>query len=170
MYSKYILLARLKARYDLECKSYEVGRLIKHKYEKERKIRKRLFLQYNYIPEKHQALFSPHSISRDEGCGCNYCTRLHTYAKAQLELHYFKRTFEADFGLDALLAHNESSVPVHCNFYAVYSEHSIKSQEGETLTQLEFFKAEYQKRKTKIKELRSLYKSSKEAIAQILSS
>jgi len=170
MNSKYILLAKLKARYDLECKSYEVGRLIKHKYEHERKLRKRLFMQYNYIPEKHQALFSPHSISRNEGCGCNYCSRLHTYAKAKLELHYFKRTFEADFGLDTLLINNETNIPIHCNFYAVYSEHSVKSAEGEILTQLEFFEAEYKKRKTNIKELRSLYKSSKEAIALILSS
>jgi len=170
MNSKYILLAKLKARYDLEYKSYEVGRIIKHKYERERELRKRLFLQYNYIPEKHQALFSPHSISRNEGCGCEYCTRLHAYASAKLNLHYFKRTFNADFGLDTLLMHKETSIPLHSNFYALYSEHTTKITKGKPLSQLKFYEAEVKRRTETIKKLRASYRSSKEAIAMILSS
>jgi len=169
MGSKYVLLAKLKARYDLECESYEVGELILHKFKKEKEVRKQLFIRYNYIPEKHLTLFSPHSIIRNEGCGCKYCTELHNYVRTKLNLHYFKRTFENGFDNSPLLVQKETTIPTHSNFHALYSHHSVMNSKEDTLLQIDFYNNECDTRKKEIKELRSKYKISKNAIDTLLS-
>ncbi len=170
MKSKYQLLAKLKAKYDLEQDSAATLDLIKSKVEHRKEVRKKLWLQYNFIPEKHAALFSPHSIARNTGCGCALCDRMHDYAQAKLHLHYFKRTFNADFGMENLMVHNETRIPVSSNFYALYSEHSVKTPEGEVLNQLDFYNKELERRKAHIRDLRNMYKATQAAIGILLSS
>jgi len=166
MKSKYLLLAKLKARYDLERDSGSIMELVKAKYEHRREIRRDLLKLYDFIPEKHVALYSPHSIVRNQGCGCALCKRMHEYAKAKLHLHYFKRTFNADFGMENLMSHGESTIPLSCNFYALYSEYTTKLPEGEEAqTQLQFFNWELESRKQHVRELRNMYKATQAAIA-----
>lgn len=171
MTSKYILLAKLKARYDLEKDCSLIGEIIKRKYEERRKVKRNLLQVYQYIPEKHKALFSPHSISKNEGCGCVYCSKLHKYASFKLETHRFKRSFYSDFGEDALMMHEDRTINPRYNFYALYSQHTAEaeSKDEEVLTQLQFFQKEYAKRKSILKELRKDYKLSQEAIQVMLS-
>lgn len=163
----YKLLAKLKARYDLS-REASLGDIIKRKYKQQREIRGKLFRLYKFIPEKHQALFSPHSITRNLGCGCELCTKLHEYAKAKLHLHYLKKTFNADFGMDTLLVHGEYKVPISANFYALYSEHQVNNPD-DFKSELKFFNEIYEERRKKVKELRRNYKVIKESISHILS-
>lgn len=167
MKSKYVLLARLRARFEIE-NMEDIGDLIKNKHEHNREIRRKLIGFYDYIPEKHQQLFSPHSIARNLGCGCKLCRTMHEYAKSKLHLHYIKRTFNADFGVENLIMHNETNIPVEANFYALYSEYQVKTKEN-YLTELEFYNKLYIKKKEEISEKRKAYKAIKDSISHILS-
>jgi len=164
--SSYILLAKLKARYELEKHKSEVGMIIRFQYAKhERKIKK-LWEIYDYNPEKHKSLYSPHSIVRNSGCGCKLCVAQHEYAFEKLHLHYLKKSFYSDDGMDNLMMFRERNFPVRDNFYALYSEHTVK--EKEPLSQRDFFEKIYSKRKQEVKELRSKYRAIQESIQHML--
>jgi len=168
--SPYILLAKLKARYELEKNRGELGMIIRLRHTKHLEKLKHLQKTYDYIPKKHEQFFSPHAIARTNGCGCAYCTSLHKYAIAKLNLHYLKKSFESEFDMEMFSTPRQNIFSPSNNFYALYSEHSATAKKGEQLSQLEFFNQLRKERKDKLKEYRRDYKSIKEAIHTILSS
>jgi len=118
--SSYLLLAKLKARYELQKERSDVGFVIRYKYAKRKQKLGKLKTLYDYEPERHHELYSPHSIARDSGCGCVFCKAQHKYASAKLHLHYFKQSFYSDFDYSA---YQYNSFPIQDNFYALYSEY-----------------------------------------------
>ena len=166
--SGYILLAKLKARYELEKNKEDVGVLIRFHHAKRKRKLKKLWEIYDYDPKSHQVHFSSHSIIRDTGCGCKLCRSMHEYAKANLNLHYLKKSYYADYSED-LMFYGNRTFPVEGNFYALYSEYSSKNAEKEDLmSQGSFFQKIYTERKAHVKELRKNYRNIQEAIQHIL--
>lgn len=166
--SSYPLLAKLKARYELEKNKYDVGVIIRFRYKRTERKKEKLKEIYNYIPAVHTRFYSPHSIVRDRGCGCKLCEAQHEYARAKLHLHYLKKSFYSDYGIDSLMTFGERRFPVEDNFYALYSEYSTHSPKNTLLSEADFFNKIYSERKQKVKDLRSKYRAIQATIQHIL--
>ena len=166
VHSDYLLLAKLKARFELERGKDDVGMIVRYRVAKKKRKLSKLEQLYNFIPDKHRLYYSPHTIKKDTGCGCKLCQAIHSYAKAKLHLHYLKKSFYTDNDFIEL---RPTMFPLQDNFYALYSEYQTNQKEGEeTLTQLAFFNEIYKERKRVVKDLRSKYRAINEAIQHIL--
>ena len=165
--SIYLRLAKLKARYELQKLGKGIGKIVEGRYKATRERKRRLWEQYKFIPAKHSALYSKHAMVRTEGCGCELCKAIHVYANANISLHRFKKSFYSDHEVDVFTGRR---FPIKDNFSLLYAEHTVKVQKENRLTQYEFFKEEYGRRKVEVKKLRAKYKAMHEAIQTILSS
>jgi len=167
--SSYILLATLKARYELEKDKGSTGVIVRLRFARKKKRKETLILKFNYINENHLNYFTPHSMAKSNGCGCAYCTALHEYSYSKLLLHYLKKSFETDFAMEVISITNNSKLPLSSNFYVQYANYTATVKEdSDKLSQLEFFNKLFKERKEESKKLRIKYKTIKKSIDALL--
>ena len=174
--SDYVVLAKLKATYDLGKDPEALREFIFSKYfvEKEKLIR--LKEMYGFTPNTHNQLYDKHTIKKDRGCGCVLCIAIHKYAYANIRMQRFKKSYRANSIYDeALHIQNQfGAAYVGDNFYAQYSCHTEYQSRPENdlgeniLTEEKFFKKEMEERKEHIKLLKAEYEAIGNAIQSIL--